>query len=335
MRKIVLLIVVLLMMLVGCDTGNRPSSVQTTIIDKPEHYLRISDDIFLIAFDSETKTIDEKGDAYTQKWASTMVTNKYIITSVAVEEYYELEEGEPEYNRIKPRELKLSVYTSENEMEHIKDIDVLKLVEEQIEESIREHRTISTDVSMSLIEIDDRTYVIIELTDPSMSLFDPANKSDVEQIIGVYLDVESEKLYFEEELDLAGKEENYYYGVFNPSRYIEPPEYSLQVARANGSAEGVRITNVVINGYQGNGEEKLFEMYPEALEYFMLEDTRTRMYFYNGDPEEVARLVIEDDLYVNRTLKSDYSKDGQEHVIRSIDDFLKWYDYYGGARDGE
>ena len=330
MKRVLIFVVVLMMMLVGCGTKKKPSLIYTVIIDKPEHYLRISDDIFLVAYKNGYETIEENGNRRTEKQGDAMVTNKYIITSRGVSEFYDLKEGEPSYNRTKTMELKISLYTSDSEMEHIKDIDVLKLIEEQIDEVYTEKRVIFLGVSEPLKEIDDRTYVMIDMLN-----LDDERKEEVKKHIYLYLDVESDKLYFEEELNFAGKEENYYYNVFDLNLYTELPKYGLQVARANLQAEAVAIYNVFINGYRGNGEEKLFEVYPEVLEYFMLRETRTSMYFYNSDPEEVARLIIEGDLYYNRTLKAEHSKDGEEHDIRSISDFLEWYDYYGGSRDGQ
>ena len=320
-RKVCLIVVVLAFLLVGCkkEDGRRLSSTQTNIIGKPEQYLRIDENTFIVAFsgEEESERVEEKDGAAT--WYSQedkpMVTNKYIITSIEKMEYYYSDiKGKYMDKDIVEIQFEISLYESTNEMKYIKTIDVLSVVREQIDNEFLEGKFIISAVRNNIIEINDKTYYLIRIFE---------RIEDDNWLL--YLDVESEKVYFQEEVDFSDTGDNAKYSILNSGTDFFVGK-RLAAGRGNRFSESMYV--VIRNGSEKEYEEgiKLFEVYPEVLEYFESGYRNVDMYFYHSNPEGVASLILNSGIYDEYVLPAEYSKDGEEHQINSMADFLEWYE---------
>jgi len=320
-RKVCLIVVVLAFLLVGCkkEDERKLLSTQTNIIGKPEQYLRIDENTFIVAFSGEweEERVEEKdGSAtlYIQE-DRPMVTNKYIITSIYQREYYYSDiKGKYMDKDIVEIQFEISLYESTNEMKYIKSIDVLSVVREQIDEEFLEGKFIMNNMSYvapQIVEINDKTYYIINIFE---------RIEDDNWLL--YLDVESEKVYFQEEVDFSDTGDNAKYSMLH-SRINVFMDKALRAGRGNYLSESVVVVKILSEKAESI---KLFEAYPEVVEYFESGYRYVNMYFYHSDPEEVASLILNSNIYEGYVLPAEYSKDGEEHQINSMADFLKWYE---------
>jgi hypothetical protein len=74
----------------------------------------------------------------------------------------------------------------------------------------------------------------------------------------------------------------------------------------------------------------LLKKYPEIEKYLELNENEVSYIMFpnvNTDVEQIAQWLLPEgvDMYYNLVLYGDYSKDGQNHEIHSMDEFLEWY----------
>jgi hypothetical protein len=74
----------------------------------------------------------------------------------------------------------------------------------------------------------------------------------------------------------------------------------------------------------------LLKMYPEIKEYMQVNEDEVSYIMFqdmNTSVEQIAQWLLPEgvDMYYNLVLYGDYSKDGQDHEIHSMEEFLEWY----------